>query len=137
MKNVVNILKMIKVVLDTNILVSALWKRPGNASSIVDLIALGHITPCHNAQIISEYKNVLLRTKFRFAPSDIANLLDLITKDGLSVLSKLSSIPFADESDRVFYDVAVTCGAYLVTGNGKHYPNEPFILTPAQFLSQI
>jgi hypothetical protein len=39
-----------------------------------------------------------------------------------------------DESDRVFYDVAKTAGAYLITGNTKHFPQEPFILTPAEFV---
>jgi hypothetical protein len=41
----------------------------------------------------------------------------------------------ADESDRKFFDAAKTCGAVLITGNKKHYPPEPFILSPAEFLS--
>jgi hypothetical protein len=40
-----------------------------------------------------------------------------------------------DEDDRVFYDTAKTAGAYLIPGNTKHFPQEPFILTPAQFLA--
>jgi predicted nucleic acid-binding protein len=39
-----------------------------------------------------------------------------------------------DEDDRVFYDTAKQAGAYLITGNTKHYPSEPFILTPSAFL---
>jgi hypothetical protein len=40
-----------------------------------------------------------------------------------------------DETDRKFYDVASACGALLITGNLKHYPSEPFIISPAGFLA--
>jgi putative PIN family toxin of toxin-antitoxin system len=36
--------------------------------------------------------------------------------------------------NRKFFDAAKTCGAVLITGNKKHYPPEPFILSPAEFL---
>ena len=42
-----------------------------------------------------------------------------------------------DETDRIFYDTAVSSGATLITSNKKDYPNEPFILTPAEFLYKI
>jgi hypothetical protein len=38
-----------------------------------------------------------------------------------------------DEDDRVFYDSAKLAGAYLITGNAKHYPAQPFVVTPAEF----
>ena len=47
-----------------------------------------------------------------------------------------SSIPMEDETDRIFYDTAKASGAVLVTGNIKHYPDEPFIMTPAEFLKR-
>jgi len=43
----------------------------------------------------------------------------------------------SDESDRVFYDTAKTIGAILVTGNIKHYPDEPLIMTPAVFMKKL
>jgi hypothetical protein len=39
-----------------------------------------------------------------------------------------------DENDRVFYGAAKSAGAYLITGNFRHYFQEPFVLTPAEFL---
>ena len=42
-----------------------------------------------------------------------------------------------DEDDRIFYDTAKTAKAYLITGNKKHYPQENFIFTPADFLEYI
>jgi len=126
---------MIKVVLDTNVLVSAFWTRPGNAGKIIDMVIARQLIPCYNAKVLLEYMEVLNRPKFKFPSSDVNNLLALIKNEGISVITQHSSIPFNDESDRVFYDVATACGAYLITGNLKHYPDEPFILTPGQFLT--
>ncbi|AEF80338.1 hypothetical protein [Leadbettera azotonutricia] len=39
-----------------------------------------------------------------------------------------------DETDRKFYDVARYCGAFLITGNTRYFPQEPQILNPAEFL---
>jgi predicted nucleic acid-binding protein len=63
-------------------------------------------------------------------------IIDLIIEVGMLVAPLQSDIPFRDESDRKFYDAAKTCGAVLVTGNGKHYPVdvEDFIMTPASFV---
>ncbi|MDR1001180.1 MAG: putative toxin-antitoxin system toxin component, PIN family [Clostridiales bacterium] len=127
----------LKIVLDTNILLSALWKRPSNPAQIVDLVAMRQLTPCYNAQILAEYSGVLNRPKFKFSSYDATNLLDLIKKDGLSLLARPSLIPFPDESDRVFYDLARENSAVLITGNTKHYPVEAFIMTPAAFLSEL
>jgi len=43
-------------------------------------------------------------------------------------------ISLPDESDRIFYDTACESKAILITGNKKHYPDEEFIMTPADFL---
>jgi predicted nucleic acid-binding protein len=69
--------------------------------------------------------------------SDIENLLNLIHKEGIAVLTVPSAIPFVDESDRIFYDTAKAANAYLVTGNQKHFPCEPFIVNPSGFLQMI
>ena len=57
--------------------------------------------------------------------------------DGIFVSALQSKAVFIDESDRVFYDVAATCDAYLITGNKKHYPVESFVFTPAEFLELL
>ena len=126
---------MNKVVLDTNVLVSAFWKRASNTGKIIDMVVTRQLIPCYNAKILLEYQEVLNRPKFKFSSSDVNNLLELIKIEGISMIAQQSSIPFVDESDRKFYDIAIACGAYLITGNLKHYPNELIILTPAQFLA--
>lgn len=45
-----------------------------------------------------------------------------------------------DPKDLVFYEVVMAKrdeNAYLVTGNGKHFPKKPFIVTPNELLSII
>jgi predicted nucleic acid-binding protein len=46
-------------------------------------------------------------------------------------------MPLLDEDDRVFYDTATASEAVLVTGNIRHFPAEPFVMTPADFLSVL
>ena len=126
---------MNKVVLDTNVLVSAFWKKPSNASKIIDMVITRQLIPFHSAIILQEYLEIFNRPSFQFPSSDVKNLINYIKNEGISVIPQHSLIPFVDESDRIFYDIAVTCGAYLITGNLRHHPDEPFILTPGQFLA--
>ena len=47
---------------------------------------------------------------------------------------------FPDPDDRIFYCVALAAqsdNALLVTGNAKHFPQAPFIITPADFAAQF
>jgi len=123
-----------KVVLDTNVLVSAIISN-GPPAVIADLVANGKLIPFYNEQIIEEYWDVLQRKKFNFPKIQIDRLLDAIVKTGVAVKADaFSSIKILDEDDRKFYDAAVSSFAYLITGNIRHYPKESFIVTPAEFL---
>ena len=118
------------VVLDTNVLVSAIWSPGRNASDILHAVFAGRITVCYDYRIIEEYDRVLHYTKFPFSEWEIHAVLDPIIKNGISVIANpISDVPFPDESDRKFYEVARFCHAMLITGNGKHYPKEPDIIT--------
>jgi putative PIN family toxin of toxin-antitoxin system len=119
--------KAAKVVIDTNILVSALWTPEGNAAKIIALLPLGKIIPCYNFPILQEYREVLQRPKLRFSGSKTAELLTIIGQYGLSIVAGPSSVIMADESDRKFYETAKTAEAVLITGNIRHYPQETFI----------
>ena len=123
------------VVLDTNILVSALWTEGGNPHKILDMAGRNEIKICYDYRIIAEYQEVLKRPKFLFSARDINGVLNRIKAKGFCTVARQCAHSFTDETDRAFYEVAVTCDAYLITGNCKHFPNEPFILSPAQFLA--
>jgi putative PIN family toxin of toxin-antitoxin system len=125
---------MQRVVLDTNILVSALLKPASKPAEIIRAVASQKILVFYSQAIFTEYEAVLSRTKFGFAVADISDLLRLFWQHGVLLKPNSGSRLFPDESDRVFYDTARAAGAYLVTGNVKHYPKADFIVTPAAFL---
>lgn len=127
----------VNVVLDTNVLVSALWSADGNPSHIVHMIPDGKIIPHFCIEILHEYKTVLSRPSFQFRSESVDELLERFVLFGRNVDSRKSDIPMPDESDRVFFDTAKNSGSTLITGNLKHYPNESFILTPVDFLSKF
>ena len=128
------------VVLDTNVLVSTLWCKDGKPASIVQKVLAQELSLCYDHRIMSEYVDVLNRDKFTFIPSEIEDILSALEAFGLSVVTEQdttltdSNITFIDEDDSAFYEVAKYCNASLITGNKRHYPDEPFIMTPAEFL---
>lgn len=115
------------VVLDTNILVSALLSPHGKPARILKLCLNGDYTLCLDERIFLEYENVLARPKFHFNPQLVNILLSTIRHTSVFILATSCEVPFVDESDKKFYEVAKTCNATLITGNLKHYPTEPFI----------
>ena len=125
---------IIRVVLDTNILVSALWTPAGNASDIIKLILSDKIIPCFDRLILDEYKEVLSRPRLAFPPGQADEFLTDIIDRGISAVVRPSAGKMPDEADRKFYDIAKHCEAYLVTGNLRHFPKDPRVTSPAQFL---
>ena len=101
---------------------------------VVNAVIAGRFTACYDYRILDEYERVLRRAKFGFLPWEVDYLLEPIVRGGLSVVPEpLIDIPFADESDRKFLEVAKCCDAVLVTGNMKHYPQDAQIMTVAEF----
>ncbi|MCL2634257.1 MAG: putative toxin-antitoxin system toxin component, PIN family [Oscillospiraceae bacterium] len=125
---------MINIVIDTNILVSALWSENSNPYKIMHMLPSNRFTLCFNDKILIEYKTVLSRPAFGFNASQVDSLLLKIVKFGKNVEVTPSSVKLPDEDDRKFYDTAKECNAVLVTGNIKHFPVEKFIMTPKDFL---
>jgi putative PIN family toxin of toxin-antitoxin system len=127
---------MSTIVIDTNVLVSAMLSLNGKPAKILELVLDGNFIVCHSQEIIDEYKCVLARPKFCLDQIKVQLIIGSIEKDGISIVAQTSSIPFPDESDRIFYNVAKTSNSTLITGNTKHYPQEDFIVTPTEFLSK-
>ena len=124
------------VVIDTNILVSALWSKNGAPARAVGLVLSGQITPCYDHRIMLEYRQVLQRPKFQFRSSEINALLDWFKQSGRSVVPAPVDASFVDEADRKFYEVAKYCGAVLITGNLKHFPNDDAVMSVSDFLER-
>lgn len=89
---------------------------------------------CYDYRLLEEYRSVLSRPKFNFDKYQVDWLLEDLIVSGISVIAKpLPDASFVDESDRKFYEVAKFCNATLVTGNIRHYPQDPCISTVADF----
>ncbi|MBQ6277060.1 MAG: putative toxin-antitoxin system toxin component, PIN family [Bacteroidales bacterium] len=128
----------IYAVIDTNVIVSALLSHNIQSSTYIvfDAILNGKITPIYNEDILNEYLEVLSRDKFPFQKEDIDMVATLITRSGLKLeRTKVIDEIFPDPKNIVFYEVAMSKDdAYLVTGNIKHFPKKPFVVTPAEMV---
>ena len=133
---------MIRLVLDTNVLVAALL-NPGRvpARAIEAACAAGAVL-LTDARIALEYREVLARPKLRRIDAGCAAaLLDRIDAHGETLRDVAPwSGPMTDADDRAFVEVALAGGAHaVVTGNARHYPLDLGfeVLSPAQLLARI
>lgn len=127
----------IYAVIDTNVIVSALLSHYDDAATVqtIKRVISGDIVPIYNDDIINEYLTVLHRSKFNFSESLITETIKVIIDFGISTERLESSIVLPDPKDLVFYEVALSVDdSFLVTGNIKHFPKKPFIVTPAELL---
>lgn len=128
---------MIFAVLDTNVLVSALLTKNDFAATyqLIKVLSKGGFTPLYNDEIIAEYEDVLSRRKFPFTPEQIRKTINYVLQYGIDSERIRYDSTMPDEDDRVFYEVALSKeDAYLVTGNSKHFPVTPIVVTPAEML---
>ncbi len=128
---------IIYAVIDTNVLVSALLAAHTDSPTVLirDYILEGSIIPLYNEEILMEYKAVLSRPKFGFPSLLVEDLISAIVQTGISSERVKTEDSFIDLKDVVFYEVALSHeGSYLVTGNIKHFPKSPIVVTPAEML---
>lgn len=126
-------------VIDTNVLVSALLSSHDDAATVqvVGKLFSGEIVPLYSEEIMNEYINVLHRKKFKFSEYTINTLVLAIQQFGVLVEPGVSGEILSDMKDLPFYEVVLEKkddNAYLVTGNIKHFPQKPFIVTASQLL---
>lgn len=126
-------------VIDTNVLVSALLSSKDDAATVQVLgkVLSGEIIPVYSNVITKEYREVLSRKKFGFLSETIEYLLSAVEKYGILVNPSRSGTILPDMKDLPFYEVVLEKrddNAYLVTGNIKHFPQKPFVVTPRELL---
>ena len=128
---------MVYAVIDTNVFVSAYMTHnlKSATSKVVQLLFKGEINILYNDEIIAEYVDVLSRPHLRINPVERDTLLAHIQKNGVYTNRTSFGELLIDEDDRVFYEVALSEeDSFLVTGNLKHFPIDPRVVTPAQML---
>ena len=125
-------------VIDTNVIVSALLSSnlESNPVKVFRAILQERIVPLYNDEILEEYKSVLSRPKFHLNLSLIETVIKAIITDGLNIdRTPAADIEFPDPKDIVFYEVALSVeDSYLITGNIRHFPVKPFVVTPAEMV---
>ena len=131
------------VVLDTNVVFSALIKDDGVCSEAVttilsnkDLFAL-YFTPA----IKDEYYDVLYRPKLttRISRTTIDLALTALFQFGEEIMARpLSWLVYPDDSDKPFVEAAIYADATLVTSNMKDYPFIGLkVAYPQEFLDSL
>ena len=124
---------------DTNVLISSLLTkhRDSSTAKVIDAIASQKIVPLYNLDVLAEYEEVMHRAKFNFSDDKINKLLNMIKMFGIYVDPTPTGEILPDKDDLVFYEIVMEKrddGAYLITGNIKHFPEREFIVTPAQMM---
>lgn len=124
-------------VIDTNVLVSALFARHPDVApaQILELLFDRKIIPMYNDEILAEYNEVLRRPKFPFPEDAIVWAVNAIIEAGIDSARVPVENTATDPKDVVFLEVAMSReDSFLVTGNTKHFPIIPRVVTPKEFL---
>jgi putative PIN family toxin of toxin-antitoxin system len=133
---------MQRIVLDTNVVVSALLKRESPPALVLSLVLRKRVEACISEEIFAEYTHVMARKKFQKLNKNHVRQL-LLKMHGVSLLVKprkpLSVT--ADPDDNKFLECALEAKAgCIVTGNTRHFPKRfqnIAILTPQEFLTIV
>ena len=129
---------MIRVVIDTNVLVSALLTSGGLPEAVIDLAISGDVLWFASESVLAEYEEVLKRPRLAIDSGKAADAMARI-RAHVSVISPAVRVAAAsDPDDNRFLECAEAAQAhYLVTGNIRHFPEvwkETRIVTPRDFI---
>ena len=133
---------MIRVVLDTNILISALLTPEGPPSLTLRMTLFrADLQLCVTGQIFNEYADVIRRPRFQRSDQEIQELLAAIRAEAFWLRSSVSVHACTDPDDNIFLECAQAAEAdYLVTGNLWHFPDQWLttrIVSPRDFLHLV
>lgn len=131
-----------KIVLDTNALVSGVLSPNGPPAAVLRALLTERVQLCYDERIISEYRAVLTRPKFSFDPGLVEELIGFLEAAGTPTLAPPLAITLPDPWHQMFVEVAAAGEAdYLVTGNLKHFPEAAragvTVVSPREFLDAV
>ena len=132
---------MDRIVLDTNIFVSALLQPLGPPAEVLLLVLSGAVQLCMSGEVYTEYEAVIRRPRFRRSPEEIDAALQMIREKALWFKSAAKVRACADPDDDMFLECAIAARAnYIVTGNVRHFPRvwrKTRIVTAREFLDTL
>lgn len=114
-----------RVVLDTNILISACWTPDGNEARVVALAAAGGLAVCVSDVLEAEYRDVAQRKKFAKHRERLDAAIASVLAQSLRVQPNPTCSACSDPDDNQLLDCALAAAAqFVVTGNLRHFPGE-------------
>jgi putative PIN family toxin of toxin-antitoxin system len=114
---------MIRVVPDTNVVVSALLQPLGPPAQVLTLALSGSLQLCVSGAVYAEYEEVIRRPRFGRSNDVIAGILQAIREHGIWVRPTVQVTACSDPDDDILLECAQAAKAeYLVTGNLRHFP---------------
>lgn len=131
-----------RIVLDTNVVISSFLKPAGNPSRVLRLILQGDLEIVINEEILAEYTEVASRPIFHLDRNRVLVVLDYLRSVAIHAPSLPIRPSLPDPGDEPFIEVALSTKAdFLITGNKKHYParscEDVTVVTPAEFLKNL
>lgn len=131
-----------KIVLDTNVLVSAFLKPHSKPARILRLVLQGDVQIIINEHILAEYFGVLIRPKLGLNLKEVQIILDMIRLKGAKAPALAEALQLPDSGDEPFLEAALATGANaLITGNKRHFPKKACkgqkVVSPAEFLREL
>jgi putative PIN family toxin of toxin-antitoxin system len=133
----------VRVVIDTNVLVSGIINPHAPPGRILDTVLSESVAVLHDDRILSEYREVLLRPIFAFSTAVVDTVLNFIATAGEPIVAGPLEVALPDPTDLPFLEVAVAGSAdALITGNLRHFMprrgrHNVSVCLPAEFLKRI
>jgi putative PIN family toxin of toxin-antitoxin system len=136
-------LKMVKIMIDTNVLVSASL-RNGYSFRVIDAIVMnsGSFEVCLSEQVVTEYYNLVfygrISNKYPLFTKNLSDNIHKLEKAGTMFFPKTNFKLIKDVSDNKFLNLAHEAkGDYIITGNKNDFSITQFeqtkILNPKKF----
>jgi putative PIN family toxin of toxin-antitoxin system len=132
----------VRIVLDTNVVVSGLLSDTSVPAQVLDLCIAGDVMLAVDGRIMREYEDVLMRPELKLPPRDVVEFLGI-----LQYAERVVGVPlplsFPGRADVPFIETAVAGAAdAIVTGNVRHFRAKEGrldidVLTPREFLSRV
>jgi len=134
-----------RVVLDTNVVVSAFRSRQGASYALLEQVGSGRFTTCLSVPLMLEYESVLLRhlRDTGLTRGDVEDVLDFLGLAGEPCAVYFRWRPYLkDADDDMVLELAVAAGcSRIVTHNVRHFRDLPHFsveaVTPSRFLREI
>lgn len=136
------------VVIDTNVLVSALLSDSSAPFKVMELVEKGNLVPIFDKRMLKEHYEVFHYDKFKnprhlITDEVLRNIIYTLVSNGIFI-NDVNTTKQAlyeimpDKSDIPFFEVKESSHEFepmLITGNTDDYPNDSCIVTPRELLA--